>query len=117
MFVSDTRVLYQFSLKPSPKGQLPAGTDPETDTHNLENATIGNPSVLGKEISASHNQLGTMLCKVMDLGKIKEAFLALRPLVFNDVADQRVGDMLFINEFSVSQINEKDIVIETKVRA
>ena len=55
MFVSDTRILYQFSLKPSPKGQLPAGTDPETDTHNLENATLGNPSVMGKEISASRN--------------------------------------------------------------
>ena len=60
--------------------------------------------------------IGTTLFTILDTKQIKTIFQKLREAVYNDVKDDEIGDLIYIKDFIIKEINQKDIVIDVEIR-
>jgi len=47
---------------------------------------------------------------------IKSIFQKLRGCVYNDVKDAEMLDLMYLKDFGITEINQKDIVIDVEIR-
>jgi len=60
--------------------------------------------------------IGTTLFTILDIKQIKNIFEKLREAVYNDVRDAEIIDLIYIKDFIIKEINQKDIVIDVEIR-
>jgi hypothetical protein len=115
LFLSFDGSIYQFGLR----GNTFSSDDcpyKDTDTHKMDILTIDNYSAcVTKVASLNNNGLGTVLCTILDIRKLKCLLTKVRPFIFNDVNNLRLMSILQITDYEITGINQKDILLNLSV--
>ena len=78
--------------------------------------TIDNYSAcVTKVATQNHNGLGTVLCTILDIRKLKCLLTKIRPFIFNDINNLRLMSLLQITDYEITGINQKDILLNLSV--